>query len=111
LGREEEAEKAFHDALKQEPRLPASLIELAKIDLRRGETGKALKAADRALKLAPEAQGGHLVRGQALQRAGRKEEAKAEFEAARKLLAEGVQRDRTLTNHETVPDPDLARQP
>jgi len=111
MGREAEAERAFRDALAQEPRLPASLTELAKIDLRRGETNQALKEVDQAVTLAPETQGIHFVRGQILQRLGRTTEAKSEFEIARKSLAAGVERDRARSNRETVPDPELARQP
>jgi len=111
MGRAAEAEKAFRDALAQEPRLPASLAELAKIDLRRGETDKALKEADQAIKLAPETQGVHFVRGQILHRLGRTDEAKSEFAIARKSLEAAVERDRARSNRETVPDPELARQP
>ena len=111
VGREDEAEKAFQDALRQEPRLPASLTELAKLDLRRGKMAEALKKADQAEKLAPETQGLHFIRGQILQRMGRKVEAKVEFDAARKSLMIGMERDRAALQHETVPDPDLAREP
>jgi len=111
MGRHDEAEKAFRDALAQEPRLPASLTELAKFELRRGETDEALKKADRAEKLAPETPGLHFVRAQILERMGRKVEAKAEFAAARKSLVGGLERDRARSESETVPDPELARQP
>ena len=111
MGRHEEAEKAFRDALAQEPRLPASLTELAKFELRRGETDQALKKADQAEKLAPETPGLHFVRAQILDRMGRKAEAKAEFAAARKSLVGGLERDRARSEGETVPDPELARQP
>lgn len=111
MGRHDEAETAFREALKREPRLPASLTELAKFELRRGETDQALKNADRAEKLAPETPGLHFVRAQILDRVGRKVEAKAEFAAARKSLVGGLERDRARSEGETVPDPELARQP
>jgi Flp pilus assembly protein TadD len=110
LGRDAEAEQAFQQALKQEPRLPSSLVELAKIHLRRGDLGLAIKEADAAKGLSPESQSVRFVRGQILQRTGRTKEAKAEFDSARKLMAAGVERERSR-KEEPVPDPDIALQP
>ena len=99
------------EAIKREPRLPTALVELAKIHQRKGELQLAAHEAELAVKLAPKNQNAHFVRGQVLQRLGRNEEAKVEFAEARKLMAAGVERDRSLVDKGATADPELARQP
>jgi len=110
-GREADAEKMFHEALTHEQRLPNSLVELAKLEMRRGELKSALAKIEAAEKLAPSDESVHVVRGQLLQRMGRKEEAKAEFDLARKQLAAGVEQDRANLGKEKIPDPEITREP
>ena len=124
-GKLEEGEKLFREALQHEPRLPVTLTELAKIELRRGAFEGALRHIDAAEKLAPETQGVHFVRGQILQKLGREQEAAREFATARKLLAAGVEKDRSDLNknansnadsdsnakRERIPEPEITQQP
>lgn len=111
LGREDEAEQAFLEAIKREPRLPTALVELAKIHQKHGNLQAAGHEAELAVRLAPKNQNAHFIRGQVLQRLGRGNDAKAEFMEARKLMAAGVERDRTLVDKGATAEPELARQP
>ena len=109
--REDEAQKVFQEALRREARLPDTLIELAKIEMHHGDLNPALQKLDAALKLTPKSQSAHFVRGQVLQKLGRKGEANSEFAAARNLLAAGIDRDRAVFQTDPIPDPQLANQP
>jgi hypothetical protein len=46
-----------------------------------------------------------------LQKLGRSQDAKAEFAAASRIMAAGVERDRSLVDKGATADPELAQQP
>ena len=82
------AEKSYREALRRDPRLVSSYLGLAKIYSRQQKYPAALGEADRALGIDPERTEAHYIRGQALLRLGRKEEAKKEIAAAAKARTE-----------------------
>jgi protein O-GlcNAc transferase len=110
-GDNEEAEKFFHEALKRNPQMPASLFGLAKIYLQGEKYREALSALDAALRLAPESQSAHFLRGQVLARLGRREEAQAEFATAKKMVNADLSRRRESLGDQRVPNPELAQPP
>jgi tetratricopeptide (TPR) repeat protein len=111
-GREDEAEKAFLQALEHEPRLPIALMELAKTHLRRGDLQTASREAGSAVNLAPKNQNAHFVYGQVLQKLGRQQEASAQFAEARKIMAAGLEKARDrIADQGAAAEPELAQQP
>jgi tetratricopeptide (TPR) repeat protein len=90
------AEKSYREAIRRDPRLVTSYLGLAKIYQRQQKYAAALAETDKALKLDPERTDAHYIRGQALLRLGRKEEAKKEMAAAVNSKKES-----------TVPSPEL----
>ena len=106
-----EAEKAFREALQRDPRRSGAWFGLAKIYQRRGDYQNALKTADEAVKLVPDSQLVHYLRAQILQRLGRAEEAKAEFDTAKKRMNAGLKEDREKMEQWAVPNPELKRVP
>jgi tetratricopeptide (TPR) repeat protein len=109
--RERDARQAFKEALRRESRLPDSLLELAKIEMHLGQLVASLEYIESALKLTPDDHSAHYLRGQILQKSGRKAEAEAEFARARDLAAATVERERASFAKEQLPDPQLATQP
>lgn len=77
-----EAEKSYREAIRRDPRLVNSYLGLAKIHQRQQKYAAALAETDTAVKLDPERTDAHYLRGQALLRLGRKEEARKEMAAA-----------------------------
>ena len=73
-GKEEEALAEYREALKHEPRLPMSHLEVARILHRHGQDEAALKELDVAVKYAPKNSNVLLLRGRVLLRLGRKDE-------------------------------------
>jgi tetratricopeptide (TPR) repeat protein len=80
---------------------------LAKVHDRRKEYAQALKAIDAAGKFAPSNQNVLILRAQILLHLGRTAEAKAEFEKAKNLVAEGEQKDREALGEKMLPSPEL----
>jgi len=76
------AEKSYREALRRDPRLVGSHLGLAKIYQRQQNYAAALAETDRAVKLDPERPEAHYMRGQALLRLGRRDEAKKEMAVA-----------------------------
>ncbi|MEQ1474083.1 MAG: hypothetical protein ABLQ96_09685, partial [Candidatus Acidiferrum sp.] len=83
----------------------------AKLYLQQQKYQQALTAAEAGLKLAPTSQSGHFMRGQALMRAGRREEGRAELAAAQKLLDSGLDKDRAALGENRIPNPELTAEP
>jgi Flp pilus assembly protein TadD len=108
-GKDEEAEKLFQEALQRNSKMPDSLVGLAKIYLRQEKYHQALKAANRALLLAPNAGNVHFVRGRVLTKLGRSEEAKKELTLAAQMRNAAVERDKELDSlgEGRVPNPEL----
>jgi tetratricopeptide (TPR) repeat protein len=111
LQHNDEAQKAFRDALRYDPKRTASLLGLTKLYLQEQKYKLALATVDAALKLAPNSQNAHFMRGQALLREGRREEGRQELAAAQKLLNSGLEKDRAALNEDRVPNPELTQQP
>jgi cytochrome c-type biogenesis protein CcmH/NrfG len=107
----EECAEYFREALRRDPRRPASQFGLARIYLRQEKYEQALVAADAADRLAPGSQNVHFVRGQILTRLGRKEEAQKEMAMAKHLMESTLNKDREALGEMHVPNPELAQPP
>ncbi len=110
-GNNEEAERFFHEALKRNPKMPGSLFGLAKICMQQEKYSDALPAIDSAVRLAPDNQSVHFVRGQVLARLGRREEAQAEFGIAKKMVNADLSKRRESLSDQRIPNPELAQPP
>jgi tetratricopeptide (TPR) repeat protein len=111
LQHSEEAEKSFRDALRYDPKRTAVLLGLTKLYLQQQKYKQALATVDAALKLAPQSQNAHFMRGQALIREGRRQEGRQELAAAQKLLESGLDKDRAALRENRIPNPELTQQP
>jgi tetratricopeptide (TPR) repeat protein len=111
LQRNDDAEKSFRNALRYDPKRTAVLLGLTKLYLQQQKYKQALVTVDAALKLAPDSQNGHFMRGQALMREGRREEGRQELAAAQKLLESDLDKDRAALRENRVPNPELTQQP
>ena len=109
-GRDGDAEKMYREALARESRLPDSLLKLGQIEQRKGNNQEALKKLDAALKLAPDNESIHFVRGRVLMALGRVKEGKAELAAAQKILDSQLDKERAKREKE-VPNPELTQEP
>jgi tetratricopeptide (TPR) repeat protein len=110
-GNDGEATKFFHEALKRNPKMPGSLFGLAKIYMQQEKYRDALVAIDSAVKLAPDSQSVHFVRGQVLARLNRREEAQTEFAIAKKMVNADLSKRRESLSDQHVPNPELAEPP
>src|SRR5262249_1302056 len=90
-----DAEKNFREALKRNPRMPASLYGLAKIHVREEKYREALPEIDAAVRLAPENQNVHFMRGRILLKLGRRAEGEKEMARAKELLDAAADREKT----------------
>jgi tetratricopeptide (TPR) repeat protein len=111
--RDDDAEKCFHQALQRDPKMWGSLSGLAKIYLRQGKYKQALDAVDAALRLAPNVQNLHFVRGQILKKLGRQGEAERELTRAAQARNATVEKDRQADalDEGRVPNPELKQLP
>jgi tetratricopeptide (TPR) repeat protein len=109
--RDGDAEKSFHEALRFDSKRTTALLGLTKLYLQQQKYKQAMASVDSALKLAPNSQSGHFMRGQALMREGRREEGRAELAAAQKLLDAGLDKDRAALGENRIPNPELIQQP
>lgn len=111
LQRDDDAEKSFRNALHYETKRSAALLGLAKLHLQQQKYKQALAEVDAALKVVPNSQSGHFMRGQALMREGRREEGRTELAVAQKLLDAGLDKDRAALGENRIPNPELTQQP
>jgi len=111
MQRPADSEIAFREALKLEPHRPGAWFGLAKIYNDQANYPAALHALDEALKASPDSEKVHFVRGQVLQRMGRKDEAKAEFALGKKLMDQKLSKDREDLQELLVPNPELKQGP
>jgi tetratricopeptide (TPR) repeat protein len=86
IGRDEDAERAFREALKRDSKMASAYAGLAKLYQRQQKLEPALKMADAALRLSPDYEGGHYLRGRILMQLGREKEGGVELAAAQKAL-------------------------
>ena len=66
---------------------------------------------DADLRLAPDIQGGHFLRGRILTQLGRPKEAQAELALAKKTLETELGKEREKREQNRVPNPELTREP
>ena len=111
MQKDEEAEKAFREALKRDAKNSEAYLGLAKLYRKQDKSAEALKMVDAALRLSPEINGGHYVRGRILSSLGREKEARAEFAAHQKALATSLNKERAALEEGQVPNPELTREP
>jgi tetratricopeptide (TPR) repeat protein len=111
LQNEGEAAKDFGRAVKLDPRLVDSRMGLAKIAERKKEYTEALAQLDEIIRLDQKNASARYLRGQVLLRMGREKEGREELAGATKMLNDQrVARQKELEG-ETVPSPELAREP
>jgi len=101
------AEKNYREALKRDSHLVDAHLGLAKIYQKQQKYPAALAEADAAVKFDPARPDAHYVRGQALLRLDRKQEAKKELDEATRIQDERGSQPPT----ETLPSPELKPQP
>jgi Flp pilus assembly protein TadD len=71
----------------------------------------ALREADAAVRLAPDNQSVHYLRGRILTRLGRQTEARTELAAAQRLMNQSLGKARANLGDGTIPNPELTREP
>lgn len=109
--RDADAEKSFHDALRIDSNRSSAFIGLARLYLRQQKYPQAIVAADSVLKLVPDSQSAHFMRGQALIHLGRREEGRKELAASQKILNSALNKDRARLGDNRIPNPELTHQP
>ncbi len=109
--RDADAEKAFHEAIQRDLKSAGSYFGLAKLNVKNQKYQEALRSLDIAVRLAPDNQNVHFLRGQVLKRLGREAEAKAEMAKTKKILDSAIESDRAAVEEQRVPDPDRAIEP
>ena len=110
-GNEAEAAKNYRSALKLDPQMISSLMGLAKIEEHQRHYATALSELDQVIRLNSENAGAHYLRGQVLLHLGREKEGRVELAAATKMLNEQRAARHQELEGETVPSPELAREP
>jgi tetratricopeptide (TPR) repeat protein len=110
MQRDGDAEEAFRQALKRDVKNEGAYLGLAKLYRRQQKLPEALRMVDTALRLSPEDESGHYLRGRILRQLGREKEAKAEFAAVQKSKARRLSQEQEALEDERVPNPELSRQ-
>ncbi len=111
MQKDEEAEKSYRQALAWNGKMADAYFGLAKIYQKQQKPDQALKVIDTALRLAPDIQGGHFLRGRILAQLGRAKEAKVEFALAQKTMDTQLSNERKAREQNRVPNPELMQQP
>jgi tetratricopeptide (TPR) repeat protein len=111
LQNEGEAAKDFGRAVKLDPLLVESRMELAKIAEREKHYPAALAQLDEILRLDKESAASRYLRGQVLLHMGREKEGREELAVASKMLNEQRSARHKQLEGETVPSPELTREP
>jgi tetratricopeptide (TPR) repeat protein len=110
-GRDDDAEKAFREALKRDSKMASAYSGLAKLYQKRQKFEPALRMADAILRISPDYEGGHYLRGRILMQLGREKEARVELAAAQKALDSQLETAREKKREDRVPNPELTREP
>jgi tetratricopeptide (TPR) repeat protein len=110
-GNEDEAAKNYRSALKIDPQRIVSLMGLAKIEEHQQQYAAALSDLDQVIRLDSGAASARYLRGQVLVRMGREKEGREELASATKMLNEQRAARHKELEGETVPSPELAREP
>jgi tetratricopeptide (TPR) repeat protein len=111
VGNEDEAARNYRSALKLDPQRISSLMGLAKIEEHQRHYAAALAELDQVIRLDSGAASARYLRGQVLVRMGREKEGREELAAATKMLNEQRAARHKELEGETVPSPELAREP
>jgi tetratricopeptide (TPR) repeat protein len=111
VGNDDEAAKNFHRALKLNPQIISSLLGLAKIEEHRRHYASALSELDQIIKLDDGNAHARYLRGQVLVHMGREKEGRAELASATKMLNEQRAARHKELEGDTVPSPELTREP
>ena len=99
------AEKSYREALRRDPKLVNSIVGLAKIYQRQNKYARALAELDEAAKIDDARVDVHYMRGQLLNRLGRKEEGKKELLIAVRMKAKQEQQTAIVPSPELLQDP------
>jgi tetratricopeptide (TPR) repeat protein len=110
-GNEDEAAKNYRAALKLDPQMVTAHMGLAKIAERQRHYAAALSELDRVIALESGNASARYLRGQVLVRMGREKEGRAELASATKMLNEQRAARHKELEGESVPSPELAREP
>src|SRR5216684_7687399 len=110
-GNEDEAAKNYRSALKLDPQLISSRVGLAKIEEHQRHYAAALVELDHVIRLDSGNASARYLRGQVLVRMGREKEGREELASAAKMLNEQRAARHKELEGETVPSPELAREP
>jgi tetratricopeptide (TPR) repeat protein len=111
VGNEDEAAKNYRSALKLDPQLISSHMGLAKIEEHRRHYAAALSELDHVIRLDSGNASARYLRGQVLMRMGREKEGREELASATKILNQQRAARHQELEGETVPSPELAREP
>jgi tetratricopeptide (TPR) repeat protein len=107
--RNEEALAQQREETRLSPQSELPQIEISLLELRLQHTEDALRAAEKAVRLAPHSQATHRALEQSLQAAGKEEEAAAELAAAEKLAPERPLPDQRIARLYTFHSPASSR--
>jgi tetratricopeptide (TPR) repeat protein len=110
-GNEDEAAKNYRSALKLDPQRINSRMGLAKIEEHQRHYAAALSELDHVIRLDSGNASARYLRGQVLMRMGREKEGREELASATKMLNEQRAVRHKELEGETVPSPELAREP
>jgi tetratricopeptide (TPR) repeat protein len=108
---EDEAAKNYRQALKLDARLINAHMGLAKIEEHRRRYPAALNELDEIIRLDKENASAHYLRGQVLVRMGREKEGREELAVATKMLNRQRSERHKQLEGESVPSPELAKEP
>jgi len=111
MGRDEDAERALREALKRDSKMASAYAGLAKLYQKQQRLELALRMADTTLRLSPDYEGGHYLRGRILMQLGRVKEGRVELAAAQKALDSQLGATREKRKEDRVPNPELTREP
>jgi tetratricopeptide (TPR) repeat protein len=111
MGRDDDAERTFHEAVRRDSKMASAYAGLAKLYQKQQKFAPALKMADETLRISPDYEGGHYLRGRILMQLGREKEARVELAAAQKVLDSRLQTAREKKREDRVPNPELTREP
>ena len=111
LGKDEDAERSFREALKRDSKMASAYAGLAKLYQKQQKLEPALKMADTTLRISPEFEGAHYLRGRILMQLGREKEARVELAMAQKKLDTQLDKERESRGKNRVPNPELTHEP
>ena len=111
MDKDDDAERSFGDALKLDGKLASAYAGLAKLYQKQQKLQLALKMIDTTLRISPEYEGGHYLRGRILMQLGREKEARVELAVAQKTLDSRLETAHEKLREDRVPNPELTREP